>query len=120
MLSKIKRAAWNQQRQVSQGAAVVLVCGAGYFTAMFECAKRCAEVLGNRDLDDIGDGFIDYIPRFKIDLLDISSALQKLTTKYSVALVDVTPDKHGTRFVLVHKIPAAIPAKEETPIDDFL
>lgn len=91
-------------KAASQGAGITLLCGCGEFTATFESATRCAEVLGNRELRDAGDGFIEIIPIYKIPLEEIHLALGKLSARFSVALIDLVCDKNTSRFVLVWKI----------------
>lgn len=124
ILRDTKEDSYRAQRQASQGAGITLVYGCGVFIATMDCAKRVATILGDRELQDAGDGIIESIPVYKIPLEEISSALQKLTTRFSVALVDIDVGKNNTRFVLVWKIPAAStngskPEPASTNIDDY-
>lgn len=119
-----RKASYQQQRAASQGAGITLVVGCGQFVATFECATRCAEVLGSRTLEDAGDGIFEVIPIYKIPLEDISLALAKLSARFSVALVDVACDgKSNLRFVLVWKIvpqpSKAGPAQKEINWDEY-
>lgn len=103
-ITELKRKGYRLQRSASLGAGVTLVSGAGEFIALFECARHCAEVLGDRTLDDIGDGILEVIPRFKIPTEDLNLALGKLTKRFSVALIDYVCDKNGGRFVPLCRI----------------
>jgi hypothetical protein len=91
------------QRGVSQGAAITLVTCASGYRATFECAQKCASVLGNR-------GLVDYetegerLPVFFIYTEEMHRSLAKLAETFSVALVDTVTDDSGTRFALVWKI----------------
>jgi hypothetical protein len=119
-LEQLKRGGYSRHRQASAGAAITLVCGCGEYVALFECAKRISTVLGTRDLEDLGDGLMESIPRYRIRFEDIVTALRKLTTQYSVALVDMGADE---RFVLIWRLnskaaePAAV--ERELTIDDI-
>jgi hypothetical protein len=118
-----KRQGYNQQRAASMGAAVTLVSGAGEFRATFECATRCAEVLGNRDLKDLGDGILDVIPHYSIPTENLYSALGKLTSRFSVALVEYASTDNGGRFVCLWRInptPSQPPTQgASTNADDY-
>jgi hypothetical protein len=98
LLTQEMRRTYAAQRGVSQGASITLAAVSGGFQARFECARRCAEVLGNRGWQDEGKTL------FLIPLLDLHSAITKLAETFSVALVDTVTDEQGSRFVLVWKI----------------
>lgn len=100
-LEETKRQGYSRHRHASAGAAITLLCGCGEYVALFECAKRISTVLGTRELEDIGDGLMESIPRYRIRLEDMAGALAKLTEQYSVALVDMGSD---SQFVLVWRI----------------
>lgn len=119
-LTDVKRKGYCLQRSASLGAAVTLVSGCGEFTALFECATRCAEVLGDRGLKDLGDGLIEEIPRYRILTEDLHLALSKLSKRFSIALVEYVLQKDGGRFVPLWRInpttgPAEIEATVTTP-----
>jgi len=98
---EVKRAGHGRQRQASGGAAVTLVCGCGEYVALFECATRISKALGSRALEDLGDGLLESIPRYRIPFEEMASALAKLTEEgFSVALVDQVPEG----FVLIWRI----------------
>jgi len=118
-LSDLKRQGYCQQRAASHGAAVTLLAGFGYYTALFECATRCGEVLGDRELIDLGDGILDIIPAYKIPLEDLFSALQKLSTRFSVALVEYTQTKSGGQFVCLWRINRVPPPANSKNLDDY-
>jgi len=123
-LTELKRKGYALQRTASLGAAITLVSGVGKFVAHFECATKCAEVLGNSGLDDIGDGVFEVIPRFKIATEDLSAALTKLNRRFSVALVDYICDKNGGRFVALCRLNPTISSEPITPtpstnLDDY-
>lgn len=110
------------QRTASLGASITLVSGCGDYSALFECASKCAEVLGDRSLEDLGDGILDIIPSYKIPTKDLHSALQKLTKRFSVALVEYVGD--GGFFVPIWRInPVAVepaqPPLPSTNLDDY-
>lgn len=125
-LSGLKRQGYRLQRSASHGAAITLVSGCGYYSALFECASRCAEVLGNRSLEDKGDGILEIIPSYKIPTEDLFAALQKLSAKFSVALVEFSnAGKMGGMFVCIWRInPATIEplttlTAASTNLDDY-
>lgn len=99
------------QRGVSQGAAITLVAISNGFQARFNCATRCAEILGHRNFDDYGS-----LPLFFIPMSDVYRSLIKLSETLSIALVDTVTDDQGTRFALVWKIPARA---KEINLDDY-
>lgn len=120
--SDLKRKGYQQQRNCSQGAAITLVSTAGEFRALFECATRCAEVLGSRELKDLGDGIIEVIPQYTILSEDMFSALGKLTARFSVALVEYTHTRNGGQFVCLWRInpPASsTPPPASKDINDY-
>jgi hypothetical protein len=98
LLQQEMRRTYAAQRGVSQGASVTLAAVSGGFAARFECARRCEQVLGNRGWTD------DTQTVFLIPMLDVHSAIAKLSDTLSVALVDTVTDENGTRFVLVWRI----------------
>lgn len=119
--TEIKRQGYRLQRTASEGANITLVSGCGSYTALFECARRCAEVLGDRALTDLGDGIFEVIPSYRISVEDLFSALQKITLRFSVALVEYTnTEKTGGRFVCLWRInPQTVSPKASTNIDDY-
>ncbi len=118
-----KRSAHIKQRAASNGAAITLVADSESFHASFECATRIAQVLGTRDLKDLGDGLLDEIPSYKIPLEDLESALQRLSQRFTIALVDYISSKYEGKYVLLWKIiPAAAPGvtvKQIPSLDEF-
>lgn len=112
------RRTYAAQRGVSQGAALTLAAHIGGYQARFECAKRCAEILGDRHLEQHGDG----IALYHIPLEELHRSITKLALTYSVALVDTVTDEQGSRFVLVWRINppsrAAATAQPES-LDDY-
>lgn len=95
LLTQEMRRTYAAQRGVSQGAHITLAAVSGGWQARFECARRCVEVLGDRNMQD---GLLT------IPLQDAYRDLNKLAEKFSIALVDVETDEQGSRFVLVWKI----------------
>lgn len=106
------RRSYSAQRGVSQGASITLVAMAGYYEARFDCAKRAATILGDRELRDC-----DGIPVLSIPNEELHRSITKLAGTFSVALVDTVTDEAGTRFVLVWKILPRTP--EEAPSTDL-
>ena len=117
-LGESKRGGYSRQRQVSAGAAITLVCGCGEYVALFECATRISKVLGDRELEDLGDGLCEVIPRYRIPFAEMSKLLERLTQVYSVALVDMAED---CRFVLIWRIDCrkAVVVEAELTLDDI-
>lgn len=118
-LSQVKLPGYKQQRGASKGASITLVAGCGVFTALFECATKVAGILGDRGLTELSDGLIDYVPQFSIPVEDLHSVLQKLSKKYSIALVEYTAE---ARYVLLWKIEQAqtqTPQPPSTNLDDY-
>jgi len=115
-LGDSKRGGYSRQRQASAGAAITLVCGCGEYVALFECATRISKVLGDRELEDLGDGLLEVIPRYRIPFEEMAAGLAKLTEQYSVALVDISED---SRFVLIWRINPAAKVPEELTSDDI-
>lgn len=123
LLLQEMRRTYAAQRGVSQGASITLAAVSGGFQARFECAEKCEKLLGNRGWQD------EEKTLFLIPMIDLHSAIAKLSESHSVALVDTVTDECGTRFVLVWKInpvrwsnPASEIEKEmqvaETPVDN--
>lgn len=102
--SSFKRPTYAQQRSASSGAAITLISYPGEYRAEFECATRCAEILGDRALTDLGDGILDNIPCFRIPTEDLFSALTKLSQRFSIALVEYTLTRNGGMFVCLWRI----------------
>lgn len=100
----LKRKGYCLQRSASMGAAITLVSHVGEFSAMFECATRCAKVLGDRALKDMGDGITEVIPQYRIPAEDLCAALEKLSKHFSVALLEFTFTKNGGQFVCLWRI----------------
>lgn len=119
--TETKRQGYQLQRSASNGAAITLVSCAGEFRALFECASRCAELLGDRELKDLGDGIFDVVPSYRILTEELLSSLQKLTQRFSVALVEYAQTKTGGRFVCLWRInpPAQQPAPASKNLDDY-
>lgn len=120
-LSDLKRQGYRLQRGASQGATITLLSGCGYYTALFECATRCASILGERTLQDVGDGILEVIPSYKIPTEELNLALQKLSKQFSIALVEYVCEKAGGRFVLLWRIDRS-PSGALTPstnLDDY-
>lgn len=87
-LTDLKRQGYRQQRLASLGAAVTLVSGCGSHSALFECASHIAQVLGTRNLQDLGDGLLECIPFYRIPNEELNEALLKLSKRFSIALVE--------------------------------
>jgi hypothetical protein len=116
----VMRAGHGRQRQASGGAAITLLCGCGEYVALFECATRISKVLGDRELENLGDGLSESVPRYKIRFGEMSDALGKLTEAgLSVALVDQVPEG----FVLIWRInpisKAPVEEEQELTLDDL-
>ena len=122
-MSDMKRKGYRLQRSASLGAGVTLVSGCGEYSALFECAAKCAEVLGNRQLEDLGDGILDIVPSYKIPIEELNPALQKLSKRFSIALVEYVSDRMGGRFVALWRINASAaepaPTPPSTNLDDY-
>lgn len=100
LLTQEMRRTYAAQRGVSQGAHITLAAVSGGWQARFECARRCAHVLGTRNLiTDYEETII-----FTIPMEEIHKSITKLADTFSVALVDSVIDEQGSRFVLVWKI----------------
>lgn len=99
------RSAYRAQRGVSQGAGITLVSRSCGFSAFFESATRCSQLLGNRQLENRGTD-AEKLLVFTIPTEDLHRSITKLSEMFSVALVDLATDENGSRFVLIWKIPA--------------
>lgn len=97
------RRSYATQRGVSQGASITLTAVSGGFQARFDCAKRAAAILGDRNLTDFATP-PESLPTLLIPTEELHRSITKLAERYSVALVDTVTDANGTRFVLVWKI----------------
>jgi len=108
---------YRAMRGASQGASITLLAGANEYIAHFACATAIAAVLGNRELEELCDGLYESCPRYRIPTEDMASALQKLSVRHSIALLDATSD----RFVLVWKILSAKPEMQpaSTNLDEY-
>jgi len=111
-----KLAGYHKQRSVSKGASITLVSGCGEWKTSFDCATRAAEVLGNRGLEEQGDGIYESIPVLSIPIETLYESLLKLTARYSVALVDIVCGAEASTFVLLWKIEQRVAAEE--PFED--
>lgn len=114
ILAEMRRT-YAAQRGVSQGASVTLASVSGGFQARFDCATRCAAVLGTRN----HDGTTLFVP-----MEDAHKSLSRLAETLSVALVDTVTDEIGTRFVLVWRITQTRPVLVVAPtasdnVDDY-
>jgi len=108
------RETYRTQRIASQGASITLVSRCGEYVASFDCATRCAVILGDRNLIDAGTKSVP-VPVFKIPIEDVHRSCMKLAETFSVALIDLVSDEKGSRFILVWKIlPRAEEAKPES------
>lgn len=107
LLHQEMRRTYAAQRGVSQGASVTLAAVSGGFAARFDCARRCASILGSRNLEN------DVL---LIPTEDAHKSIMKLSETLSVALVDTVTDEGGTRFVLVWRI---VPTKATVPTDEL-
>lgn len=121
LLLDTKRDSYRAQRTASQGAGITLVSGCNQFTASFDCARHVSEVLGTRELQDVGDGIYEVIPFYKIPSEDLYSALQKLSARFSVALIEYAMTKNGGQFVLLWRISPTQNNKPPTSanLDDY-
>lgn len=127
--SDLKRKGYNASRTASNGATITLINSNGEFRAEFECATYCAEVLGNRGLTDLGDGIDDVIPCFRIPTEELYPAIEKLTKRFSVALVEFVMTRNGGQFVCLCRlnrvtlpafpIPAETTHLVSTNLDDY-
>ena len=109
LLTNEMRSAYRAQRGVSQGAGITLVSRSGGYSASFDCAERCAKLLGTRSQNQLLNWSLlgDSPPLFLIPTQDLHTSITKLSEQFSVALVGlVTDDEKGSRFVLVWKIPS--------------
>jgi len=113
LIAEEMRRAYLAQRGVSQGAGITLVSQCQGWVAKFECGRRCALVLGDRNWTDYGDARLTFV----IPNEEMSRALAKLAENFSIALVDTVTDDQGTRFVLIHKVPAN--ANKEVSADEI-
>lgn len=121
-LQTLKRQSYNLQRKASQGATITLVNLVGEFRAEFECAKHCAQLLGDRDLIDLGDGILESIPCFRIATEDLFSMITKLSTRFSIALVEYTMTRNGGQFVCLWRIECSkvtTPTPASLNLDDY-
>ena len=121
--TELKRQGYCIQRSASLGASITLVARVHEYTATFECAKRCAEVLGERALEDLGDGILEVIPSYRIPLEDLCPSIEKLSKRYSVALVEYTFTKNGGQYVPLWRINRAAGNElppEASDIPDYL
>lgn len=98
-----KRASYRAIRAASHGASISLLYGLGGYKARFECAEKAEVVLGNRNSETVDEVLSHYIP-----LPDMQKALEKLSQRHSIALVDV----HEGMFVLVWRVEAAVKGAE--------
>lgn len=118
-----KRATHRAHRQASCGAAITLVAKPCEYLATFECATRCAEVLGAGGLTNVGDGIFESIPVYKIPLEDMQIACAKLSKQFSIALVDLVCHRDSTRFVPVWIIartgPTPVTKQPVSTLDDY-
>lgn len=116
------RRTYAAQRGVSQGASITLVAASGGYRAQFDCARRCAAILGDHNLTDLAIP-PESMPRLLIPTEELHRSITKLAETMSVALVDTTTDANGTRFVLVWKIqprPDLVPAAaDEMDLDQY-
>jgi len=109
LIAEEMRRTYVAVRGVSQGAGITLVSRCDGYRATMACAQRCVLVLGDRNFNH------DEIrPVFHIPNDEMARALGKLSETFSVALVDTVTDESGTRFVLIHKIPAGKPGEPAT------
>lgn len=122
-MSGLKRQGYRLQRTASLGAAITLVSRVGHYSALFECATRCAEILGDRALEDVGDGILEVIPQYRIPTEDLCTALEKLSKRYSVALLEYTFTRNGGQFVCLWRIDCArtnnVPETPSTNLDEY-
>jgi hypothetical protein len=124
LFKETKKETYAKQRLVSQGAGITLVSGCGEYTATFECATRIASVLGGRDLQELGDGVLERIPFYRIPIESFQTAAQKLSKRFSIALVDLSCASKTTQFILVWKIASSAiepvtDKKAVLSLDDF-
>ena len=77
-------------RSSSHGADISLVAAYDGFHAGFECATKVAEVLGPAGLKEWSD-----VQSYVIPLADMPKACEKLSQKYSIALLDQLPNEKG-------------------------
>jgi hypothetical protein len=115
LLYDAKQEGYLKTRRVSAGAGITLVCKTGEYVAQFQCAKRVAEVLGDRGLIEKGDGLFESIPAYAIPIEEMPSACEKLSQKFSIALVDITCEKES-RFALVYKIARKVEEPEQPTV----
>lgn len=113
LLTQEMRRTYAAQRGVSQGASITLAAVSGGFQARFECARRCAEVLGTRNIFEGCQNEITFL----IPMEDAHKSITKLAETFSVALVDTVTDEQGSRFVLVWKI---VPTRKDNTESDRL
>lgn len=75
-------------------------------------------MLGSRELQDLGDGIYESIPMLFVPTEAMNLALQKLTQRFSIALVDLVCDDNSSRFVLLWKIEQRVQTLS-TDISDY-
>jgi len=103
-MTELKRQGYRLQRTASHGAAITLVSRCNEYAAMFECATKCAQVLGERAMEDLGDGILEVIPYYRIPTEELYAALQKLSQRFSIALVEYAFTRQGGQFVTLWRI----------------
>jgi len=119
-IAETKRQGYRLQRTASLGAHITLVARCGEFSALFECATKCAEVLGDRALRDVGDGILEVIPSYCIPVEELNLALQKLSKRFSIALVEYAMTRQGGQFVTLWKIErTTVQQPPSTDINDY-
>jgi len=120
-LTELKRKGYNIQRTASLGAAITLVSRCNDYAALFECATKCAQVLGDRALEDVGDGILEVIPYYRIPAEDLCTALQKLSTRFSISLVEFVFTRQGGKFITLWRIDrqTTTPHLPSTNLDDY-
>lgn len=126
--SDIQRRKYTIIRGASQGADISLVTAYDGFHAGFECAARVAEVLGFSGLKNWGSES-DPVMQYTIPLTQMPKACEKLSQRFSIALLDQLPNEKGNiAWGLIWKIKrgeggtmadAPAPAKKDYKLEDF-
>lgn len=120
LFAQTKKETFRASRVASQGTAITLVAGFEGWAALYDSASRVAEVLGEAGLQELGDGICEMIPFYFIPTESLYLTLQKLSTVYSVGLVEYKLSGDNGQFVLLWKVPALPkPKPEEINLDEY-
>lgn len=123
--SDLQRAKYTAARSVSRGADITLINN-GSYRALFQCASKVATVLDPAALHEWEDGIYDSCVTYDIPVADMFRSIEKLSGKFSIALVDLAPptEQDRSRWVLVWRIDrrvelAPVVSSGSTNVDDY-